>query len=217
MSIRLLIADNSQMGCQLLKTAFTRFRKRFDIVDCVVSSDEIIQHVSRGHADVALINSHLQDGQLSGLRVLSQIHGIGLRMPIVVLFDKWEDDLVVYAFRSGAQGVFCRSERKLDLLCKCVAAVHGGQIWANSHQLQLLVKTLVNTAAKPPADAKGLSLLSKRDMQVVELVAEGLANKEIGEKLGVNEHTVSNYLFRIYNKLGISNRVELVLYVMNKR
>lgn len=215
MSIRVLIADDSAMGCQLLKTAFNRFRK-FDVVGCVVSSDEIIQHVSQEHPDVALINSDLQDGQLAGLRVLRQIRGIGPRMSVIVLFDKWEDDLVVFAFRSGAQGVFCRSERKFDLLCKCVAAVHAGQIWANSHQLQLLVKTLFNTTAKQPSDTKGLSLLSKRDMQVVELVAEGLANKEIALKLGIGEHTVSNYLFRIYNKLGISSRVELVLYVINR-
>jgi two-component system nitrate/nitrite response regulator NarL len=63
---------------------------------------------------------------------------------------------------------------------------------------------------------KGMNLLSKREAQVVALVAEGLPNKEISLKLGISEHTVSNYLLRVYNKLGISTRVELVLYVMNR-
>lgn len=217
MAIRVLIADDSPMGCQLLKTAFSRFRKRFYVVDCVVSSQQIIQRVSQGQPDVALINSDLQDGPLAGLRALRQIQTAGHGISVIVLFDKWEDDLIVYAFRAGARGVFCRSEEKFDLLCKCVAAVHEGQVWANSHQLQLLLRNLVKSTPRQPVDSKGLDLLSKRDAQVVELVAEGLPNKEIALKLGITEHTVSNYLFRIYNKLGISSRVELVLYVMNKQ
>jgi DNA-binding NarL/FixJ family response regulator len=59
-------------------------------------------------------------------------------------------------------------------------------------------------------------LLAMRDIQVANLGAEGLSTKEIAKRLGITEHTVSNYLFRIYNKLGISSRVELVLYLMKQ-
>jgi len=72
----------------------------------------------------------------------------------------------------------------------------------------------------PPArvvNARGLNLLAEREGQVVSLVADGLTNRDIAAQLGLSEHTVSNYLFRIYNKLGVSNRVELVLYVMKQR
>ena len=72
----------------------------------------------------------------------------------------------------------------------------------------------------PPArvlNAHGLNLLAKREGQVVSLVADGLTNRDIAAQLGLSEHTVSNYLFRIYNKLGVFNRVELVLYVMKQR
>src|SRR2546426_695044 len=124
--------------------------------------------------------------------------------------------LVVDAFRAGARGVFCRAE-PFESLCKCIKAVHTGQVWANSTQLQLILGALVKAAPLRVVSANGMSLLAKRETEVVGLVAEGLTNREVAVKLGLSEHTISNYLFRIYNKLGISSRVELVLYVMRQR
>jgi DNA-binding NarL/FixJ family response regulator len=103
------------------------------------------------------------------------------------------------------------------MLCKCIQAVHKGQIWANSSHLNVLLAMLVQTPPARVVNAKGLNLLAEREGQVVNLVADGLTNREIASRLGLSEHTVSNYLFRIYNKLGVSNRVELVLYVMKQR
>jgi DNA-binding NarL/FixJ family response regulator len=205
------------MGCQLLKSAFKPYRRQFEIVASAVSSHEVLRDISRERPDIALINSDLQDGQFTGLRIINDIHGSASQVGVIVLFDKWQDNLVLHAFRSGAKGVFCRSERNLDLLSKCIVAVHEGQVWANSHQMQLLLQTLIKVTPFRPIDAQGLNLLGKREAQVADLVAEGLSNKEIARKLGISEHTVSNYLFRIYTKLGFSNRVELVLYVMTKR
>jgi len=98
--------------------------------------------------------------------------------------------------------------------------VHEGQIWANRGQLQLLLSTLKKaTPIKGAASSSfpGLNLLATRETEVANLVALGLPNKGIALKLDITEHTVSNYLFNIYNKLGISNRVELVLYVLEQR
>jgi DNA-binding NarL/FixJ family response regulator len=66
-------------------------------------------------------------------------------------------------------------------------------------------------------DAKGMELLSKREGEVVHLVSEGLTNRGISVQLGLSEHTVRNYLFRIFEKLGVSTRVELVLYCFQER
>ena len=65
--------------------------------------------------------------------------------------------------------------------------------------------------------AKGIPLLTRREEQVVNMVVEGLSNHEIAGKLGVSAHTVKNHLFRIYEKLGISNRMELNLYATGSR
>jgi DNA-binding NarL/FixJ family response regulator len=135
---------------------------------------------------------------------------------VVILFDSWQNDLIVDAFRAGAKGVLCRAE-PVEHLRKCLLSVCKGQIWANSTQLQLILEALANAAPIRIVNARGLSLLTKRETQLAELIAEGTPTKEITEKLGISEHTVSNYLFRIYNKIGVSNRLELALCTIKQR
>jgi two-component system nitrate/nitrite response regulator NarL len=212
-SVRVLVGLGSPMDCQLLLTALKRSRQPFDPVACAVSKTDIVQCLSRGNVDVALINADLEDGHLAGLDVLSEIQIPCQQTPVITLFDTWNDDLIVHAFRAGAKGVFCRSEKKLDMLWKCINAVHEGQVWANSFQLQLLLRTLRKVDPIRPRSSAGVSLLTTREKHVANLVAEGMATKDIAKRLGISDHTVSNYLFRIYNKLGISSRVELVLYL----
>jgi DNA-binding NarL/FixJ family response regulator len=214
---RVLIGFSSPMECQLLMTAVKGAGRQIEIVDYAVTKEEILRCVSRGNIDVALINSDLEDGRLSGLQALSEICATYQRTPVVMLFDTWQDDLIVQAFTKGAKGVFCRSEKQLDMLWKCISAVSAGQVWANSEQLLLLLNALRSVPPIRMSSTPGLNLLAARESQVAELVAEGLPNKGVAEKLGISEHTVSNYLFRIYNKLGISNRVELVLYVKERQ
>src|SRR3984893_2188526 len=140
--VRVLIALGSPMDCQLLLTASKRSRQHLSVVACVVSPCDLLHWFSRGNVDVALINADLEDGRMAGLELLPEIHASHQRTPIIMLFDSWHDDLIVHAFRAGAKGVFCRSEKKLDMLWKCIGAVHEGQVWANSEQLQLLLSTL---------------------------------------------------------------------------
>jgi DNA-binding NarL/FixJ family response regulator len=205
------------MDCQLLLVASKRSRQQMAVVACAVSKTGILNCFSRGNIDVALINADLEDGRLAGLDVLPEIHASYPATPIVTLFDTWQDDLILHAFRAGAKGVFCRTEKKLDMLWKCIAAVRQGQVWANSGQMHLLLNTLRKATPIRAASSPGMSLLSVRETEVANLVAEGLPNKEIALRLGITDHTVSNYLFNIYNKLGISSRVELVLFVMQQR
>jgi len=80
----------------------------------------------------------------------------------------------------------------------------------------LIVNALADAKPLQLTNAQGRYLLAKRENEVANLVSEGLTNRDIAQKLGLSEHTVSNYLFRIYEKLGISSRVELVLYVLRQ-
>jgi len=201
------------MDCHLLATTLKRSRQRLEAVASAVSRAEIIQHMSQGHVDVALINADLQDGRLAGLQTLAEIHAAYQKTPVIALFDTWNDDWIVHAFRAGAMGVFCRSEKKLDMLWKCIRAVHAGQVWANSVQMQLLLKALRRANPIRSVSLVSKNLLAAREMEVATLVAEGMATRDIAKRLTITEHTVNNYLFRIYNKLGISNRIELVLYI----
>jgi DNA-binding NarL/FixJ family response regulator len=128
-----------------------------------------------------------------------------------MLIDSSENGQVVEAFRAGARGVFCRSESLMSL-AKCIQCVSEGQIWANSRELRYLLEALGEALPMRVIDARGAALLSRRELEVVRCVAEGLSNREIAQRLGLTEHTVKNYLFRIFDKLGVSKRVEVVLY-----
>ena len=88
-------------------------------------------------------------------------------------------------------------------------------MWANSEQLQYLIETVTQVPSLRMVNARGSRLLTAREEQVVALVADGLSNREVARELGLSEHTVKKYLFHIFDKLGISSRVELVLYAVS--
>jgi DNA-binding NarL/FixJ family response regulator len=212
--IRVLIADETPLGCQLLKRVLGAYRK-IEVAGTVSSVKDLLAELKRAPIDSVLINVNLQEGRLSGLQSIDELHASHPAVPVILLCDYASDDLVINSFRAGARGLVCRSE-SIGVLYKCIQVVYSGQIWARDNHLQVLLRSL---AMAPPAraqDSQGLNLLAKREGQVVSLVADGLTNREIAAKLGLSEHTVSNYLFRVYNKLGISNRIELVLYVMKQ-
>jgi DNA-binding CsgD family transcriptional regulator len=94
--------------------------------------------------------------------------------------------------------------------------VNEGQIWANSSELSFLLDTLSGVPSVGPADAESLSALSARERDVVGCLAEGLPNREIARRLGISQHTVKNYMFRIFEKLGVSSRVELLFWLLSR-
>lgn len=214
--VSVLIGDDSRLGCRLLENALSRPRSRFDVVASAVSCPEVLSSLQSKHVDVALINQSLQDGPFVGFQLLTEMRASFPQTRVVILLKTATCDLVVDAFRGGAHGVFCRTQ-SFEALCKCIQSVHRGQVWANSDQLHFLLEAFVRTSPLRAVDYTGRPLLTKREDDVASLLAEGLSNREVSVKLGLSEHTVSNYLFHIYNKLGVSSRVELVLYLLRQR
>lgn len=139
----------------------------------------------------------------------------------VVLLGQRDPETVVECFRAGARGVFSESTPEFRLLCKCVLCVHAGQIWASSEELTWVVEALESikkqSTLRRVVNAQGVNLLSKREEDVVQQLMEGLSNREIALNLKLSEHTIKNYLFRIFDKLGVSSRTELLLYSINSR
>jgi len=98
------------------------------------------------------------------------------------------------------------------LLSKCIRTVHEGQIWADTRNLAFILEFL--TQLKPLRHIKpggGMTRLTAREAEVVHLLADGLSTRDISHKLALTEHTIRNYLSTIYDKLGVSSRVELAL------
>jgi DNA-binding NarL/FixJ family response regulator len=134
---------------------------------------------------------------------------------VIMLLETPERDLVVDSFRGGARGVFSRT-RPFNTLPKCIRAVHQGQIWVSNDQIELLLEILMRIRPLQTVKPRGMASLTQREEEVVRLVTEGMRNAEISQKLDVTEHTVRNYLCRVFEKLGLSSRVELVLYALSQ-
>src|SRR4029077_17328420 len=112
-------------------------------------------------------------------------------------------------------GVFSRNG-PFDLLCKSLEVVSRGQIWANAEELHYVLKAFAKSPKVPKLDARVENVVTRREAAVVRLAVEGLSNREIAQQLALTEHTVKNYLFRVFDKLGVSNRVELVLSCLDQ-
>ncbi len=134
----------------------------------------------------------------------------------VLLLEAPDREEVVNAFRSGARGLFSFSDSPFRLLCKCIQTVHQGQIWANNQQVGYLIDAVTQVPSLRVVNSRGRNLLTPREQQVVALVADGLSNRGVARELGLSEHTVKKYLFRIFDKIGVSTRVELVLYAVTR-
>lgn len=208
--IRVLAADSTRMNSQLLTSALER-DKRFEVLEPVSDTKAIIAAVMEEKPAVVMISAHLDDDPRKGFEVARELRALRPETRVVMLLDHSDRSLVVEAFRVGARGVFCRSE-SMKALAKCIQRVSEGQVWANSKELRFLLEALGEALPMRIVDTRGAGLLSRREQEVVRCVAEGLSNREIAQRLGLTEHTVKNYLFRIFDKLGVSKRVEVVLY-----
>lgn len=208
--IRVLAADSTRMNSQLLAAALER-DKRFQVLEPVSDAGEIVAAVVKQKPAVVVISAELDEDKRKGFEVARELHSLCPEARVVMLIDASERGQIVEAFRAGARGVFCRSEA-LKALAKCIYCVSQGQVWASSKELRYLLDALGEALPLRVIDPRVGTLLSKREQEVVRCVAEGLSNREIAQRLSLTEHTVKNYLFRIFDKLGVSKRVEVVLY-----
>ena len=212
-SVLVVTADN--MTSELLKNAFAHGRQGFTVQTLTGTSQKIIGELGSHKADVALISEELQDGPEAGSRVLQKTRDSQGTSAIMLLRSS-KPERVISAFRDGARGVFYRSH-SLKSLSKCIQAVHQGQIWASNEDLEHLIKALSHSKPLHLNNSRGTPLLTRREEDVVRLVADGLKNREIAQRLKVKEHSIRNYIYRIFEKLGVSSRVELILYVFSHR
>lgn len=214
--VSIIVAEATPMGCQLLRDALKRSRMGLEVIECVCTSEALVDFVNRQHPDVALISAELGDGSTAGLAALRQLRGNGVNTAAIILMNDHDRELMLSAFRSGAKGVIVRSET-LAMLCKCIRSVHEGQIWATSNEMRQILDELSATVSVRVFGSQGKELLTPRQSQLVGLVTEGLSNREISQRLHLSEHTVKNYLFRIFDRLGVSSRAELIIYVLSRQ
>lgn len=212
--VHVLVSDDSRVHTELLADALKHDRD-LKVSASMSGSEGIFRRLHDLSIDILLMSSNVDERPGRGFEILRTLRSLNRDLPAVLLLDSSKRESVVEAFRAGARGVFSKDE-SVDALRKCLRRVHGGQIWANSEQLRMLVRELACSHTVRAVDAKGMSLLSKREMEIVHVVAQGMTNREIADSLGLSPHTVKNCLFRVFDKLGISNRVELLFMTLGR-
>jgi len=212
--IRVLVADSTRIHTRLLADALTR-HSDLEVIPFESDSADLVVAATSDDIDVLIISSTLDEQPSRGLDLLREVRKLRSDIRAIVLESSSKDEATVQAFRAGARGVFGRNE-PLDLLSKCIRCVSHGEIWADSRQLGIAIAALADTPTVRAISANGVNLLSKREAQVVRCLAEGLTNREIGQRLKLSQHTIKNYLFRVFNKLGVSSRIELLFMTLSQ-
>ncbi|MGB9074660.1 MAG: response regulator transcription factor [Terriglobales bacterium] len=208
--VRVLVADSGPIESQLLTRAL-KARRDLQVSAVTLEVPALHSFMQSGTPDVVLVAGH----PLPDLGLVRWLHVSYPRVAPVLLVEEYDRELVVNSFRAGAKGIFLFNHAPFRLLCRCIASVARGQIWIDSQQMHYLLDSFSQVPTLRVLNVKGKPLLTPREEQVVALVADGLSNREVAGELGLSEHTIKKYMLRIFDKLGISTRVELVLYAIS--
>jgi DNA-binding NarL/FixJ family response regulator len=214
--INLILVNLSAMAADLLRFAFAG-QETIRLTGWAATASELETLLSECSPDVALVRSSGFRQESTAVAFLEQIRSMSPTVrPIVMSEDMSREDVVSF-FRNGARGLICKSQTDVSMLLKCIRCVGAGQVWANSEQLEQLLHSLSSPRSLKVTNTMWDSLLSPREEQVLHLLADGLSNRDLARTLKLSEHTVKNHLFRIFDKLGVSNRMEAVLYAISMR
>jgi DNA-binding NarL/FixJ family response regulator len=211
--VSVVVADSTRIHTQLLANAL-RNDRGLQVVAESSSSEELLAAITRVPIDVVVVSHNLDDLPGHGTQVLRQMRALRPQIKGVILLDSSKPQEVLECFRAGAKGIFSKQER-LESLCKCIRSVHEGQIWARSVDLDHALEAFASSPRVRATNHQGIELLSARERQVIQHLAGGMTNREIAHTLKLSPHTVKNYLFRIFDKLGVSSRTELLYLTMN--
>lgn len=208
MMIRLVLADDHRIILEGLEQLFRRERD-FDVIATCTSGEEAIEATRKFKPDVLVLDLRMPRGD--GLSVMRALRADGLPTRIVLLTASMEDDEVVEAVQLGVTGLVLKEAAAVKLV-NCVRRVHAGE-----RSLEpALVDRALNRVLKKQDAVRLTESLSPRETEIVKMVAVGMRNKEIANKLDIGEGTVKSHLHAIYEKLGVHGRVELTMYAYER-
>jgi DNA-binding NarL/FixJ family response regulator len=214
--IRLFMASLPTILCDLLQNAFTAAND-IKLVEPINDLQYLLDASNRDPVDVILLGSSPVDNFNSAVSVLEALPERHHKAKTIIFTQPFDHADVIPLFRAGAKGILSGQDLRFDLLCKSIRCVHDGQIWASNEIIAGLVSSLAYPKAMDVTDFHGRSLLTSREQEVLCLLADGLSNCDLAVALKLSEHTIKNHLFRIYDKLGVSSRMEAVLYALTHR
>ena len=210
-AIRILVVDDHVLYRESL-VALLNKEKDLEVVGQASTVEEIKPRLADKRPDVVLCEVNLP-GQ-NGLDLLREVPSLSPDTRIIALSDGEIANDVVEVMRRGARG-FLDKLSPVELILKCVRKVHTGEIWLNGRLTEAVLHAF--GAQQPLSKLDGKAELSRREMEVIQLVIQGYKNRDIAGKLFISEKTVKNHLSAIFNKLGVADRLELTLYAFERR
>ena len=168
-----------------------------------------------GHLKPHVLLLDLSLPKLSGLEVLAELGKLAIQTRTIMLTAAIEREQVIEALQLGVRGIVLKHSA-LHLLLKSIRCVNEGQYWIGQEGVSDLIHAL--RRMKPSHSASSATRtygLSSREMEVVALIVAGYTNKDLARELGISENTAKHHLTNIFDKLGVSNRLELVLYAVD--
>jgi DNA-binding NarL/FixJ family response regulator len=219
--IRIVVADDHPIFrdglCKLLA-----LEDDFEVVAQAQDGRQVLDVLQQFEPDILLLD--LKMPGLDGLATLQRLQAARNKTRVIVLTASDDKNEFVQAMKLGTSGIVLK-QTATELLIKSIRKVHAGEIWLDSHTTAAVIRTFVAAdeaaAAAPPQQLSSAprdrerSPLSQREREIVALVAQGFKNKEMAEKMFISEQTVKNHLHNIFDKLGVSDRLELALYAIH--
>ncbi len=210
-AIRLIVADSEpifRVGVRKIVAVEDDIR----IVAQVESEDAVFNAVSRFNADIMLFEGALST---SPFEAVTRILSIAPALRIVLVSSNVTEEETVEMMRRGVWGIITRSIAP-DLLIRCVRKVHEGESWLDKRGVNWVIEAYRAQAAQLTSPRQKVKL-SPKELQIISGVTQGLRNKDIAQEVGTTEQVVKNYLRKVYDKLGVSDRLELALYCMHHK
>ena len=215
-TVRILIADDHPIVRDGLKKLLL-LEDDFEVIGEAGDGREVLDRVQELDPDVLLLDLRMPN--LDGLSTLQALQQSNRRTRVIVLTASEDKNEFVQAMKLGCSGIVLKQTAP-DLIVKSIRKVHAGEIWLDSHTTAAVMRqfqTGTETGGSPTGGkGRERSPLSAREREIVALVAQGYKNKEMAEKMFISEQTVKNHLHNIFDKLGVSDRLELALYAIHK-
>jgi two-component system, NarL family, nitrate/nitrite response regulator NarL len=221
--IRIVVADDHPIFrdglCRLLA-----LEEDFEVVAQAQDGRQVLDVLQQHEPDILLLD--LKMPGLDGLATLQRLQIAKNKTRVIVLTASDDKNEFVQAMKLGTSGIVLK-QTATELLIKSIRKVHAGEIWLDSHTTAAVIRQFVANdeiqtggiqsmpTTAPPARERERSPLSQREREIVALVAQGFKNKEMAEKMFISEQTVKNHLHNIFDKLGVSDRLELALYAIH--
>jgi len=206
--IRLLIADDHAIVREGLR-ALVEDRPDMELVAEAVDGAEAVKQALALNPDVILMD--LVMPRIDGLAAIQAIKKHGLAARILVLTSFAEDDKVFAAIKAGAMGYLLKDASPQDLL-QAIRSVYRGE----SSLHPSIAAKVIQELARPPSLPPTPDPLTEREVIVLKLVAQGLSNQDIAERLDVSERTAGSHVSRILEKLHLANRTQAALYALRE-